>query len=634
MNEKVRVQDDLFEYVNGEWLETAVIPDDKPATGGFNVLADDVEETLINDFNHFAENLDQVEDPLLKKAVQLYLKVKDTKKRNKDGIKPVLKTLNKIESLKSIRSLNLNLKDFVLQGIPLPFTLGVEADMKDTSKYSLMIFDASTILPDTSYYKPGMEQQKEALLGLWKNMALQLMSHTKLSKEDQKQFVEDALAFDEKLAELVKSQEECADYVKMYNPFKFGRVAGMLKPLNFKKVVTELFGTAPEEVILMNPRFVKGFKSIFTLETFEMYKHWAYVTKLISDSSLLSEELRAIGSSYRNALMGVASLPTIEKQAYRLASSYFDEPVGLYYGKKYFGEEAKKDVVEMVYEIIDTYKKRVRENDFLKEATKEKAIIKLDKMVVKMGYPDKVDPVFSKFDVLEEDSLFECLKKIGAVLREDIFAKLYQPLDRTKWAMPGHMVNACYNAFTNDITFPAGILQAPFYSIKQSRSENLGGIGAVIGHEISHAFDNNGAQFDENGNLSNWWDKEDFKQFKARTKAMIKEFDGIVLPQGTVNGAFVVSENIADNGGMAVTLDIMKSMKDKDYEAYFYNWARVWSNKQKPEYAQLLLSIDVHSPAYLRANMQPRNFDEWYETFNVKKTDKMYLAPNKRVHIW
>mgnify|MGYP002968690418 FL=1 len=200
--------------------------------------------------------------------------------------------------------------------------------------------------------------------------------------------------------------------------------------------------------------------------------------------------------------------------------------------------------------------------------------------------------------------------------------------------MPGHMVNACYNPFTNDITFPAAILQSPFYSIKQSRSENLGGIGTVIGHEISHAFDNNGAKCDENGNLNNWWTKEDFKKFNAKTKTMIKQFDGIELEWGKVNGAFVVSENIADNGGMAVTLEIMSKMKDADYKEYFYNWARIWCMKARPEFLQLLLSIDVHSPSILRANMQPRNFEEWYQTFDVKKTDKMYISPKKRIVIW
>ena len=215
-----------------------------------------------------------------------------------------------------------------------------------------------------------------------------------------------------------------------------------------------------------------------------------------------------------------------------------------------------------------------------------------------------------------------------------MLSKLDKPTEPENWAMPGHMVNACYDPFVNDITFPAAILQAPFYSLKQTRSENLGGIGAVIGHEISHAFDSNGAKCDENGNINNWWTEDDFKRFETKVAQMIEQFDGIELPWGKVNGAFIVSENMADNGGMSVTLDIMSRTEGASYEEYFSNWARVWCQKAKPEYQQMLLSVDVHGPAILRANMPPRNFAEWYSTFNVNESDKMYRAPDKRIVIW
>jgi len=255
-------------------------------------------------------------------------------------------------------------------------------------------------------------------------------------------------------------------------------------------------------------------------------------------------------------------------------------------------------------------------------------------MKIKMGYPDKADEIFDKFEVGKNDSLYKAVGNINKVRLLDSIAKLDKPVDKTKWLMPGHMVNACYDPSRNDITFPAAILQAPFYSLKQTRSENLGGIGAVIGHEISHAFDNNGANMDENGNINNWWTKEDFKKFAKKTKDMVKQFEGIELPFGKVNSELIVSENIADNGGMAVTLHIMKGMKNANYEEYFLNWARIWCQKAKPEYEALLLTVDVHGPVILRTNMPPRNFQEWYDTFNVKKTDKMYIAPNKRVVIW
>ena len=322
------------------------------------------------------------------------------------------------------------------------------------------------------------------------------------------------------------------------------------------------------------------------------------------------------------------------KYAYYLASGWFDQPIGLYYGRKYFGEEAKKDVTEMVKEIIAAYKERIANNDILSDETKKKAIKKLDVMKIKMGYPDKVDPIYDQYEVNKKDSLYKIISNMKKVEFLDKLAKFHNPVDKTQWLMPGHMVNACFDPAKNDITFPAAILQAPFYSIKQTRSQNLGGIGAVIGHEISHAFDNNGAKMDENGNIANWWTKEDFKRFDKKTKAMIKQFDGIELPWGKVNSALIVSENIADNGGMAVTLHIMKGMKDANYEEYFLNWAKIWCQKAKPEYQALLLTVDVHGPVILRTNMPPRNFEEWYQTFNVKKTDKMYIAPNKRLIIW
>lgn len=631
---KVRVQDDLYMYVNGKTLDELVIPDDKPATGGFNTLNTNVEKNLIEDFNAMVVATEGVDDPNLAKAVKLYAKVKDVKKRNKDGIKPILKYLKKIDSLKDVKALNRNLKDFILVGYPLPFDIGVDADFKDTTKHCVMIGGPSIILPDTTYYKEGMEQTKDALLGVWSGMVSKLLTYTKLSAEDQAKYLKDALTFDAIIATLVKSQEEWSEYTKMYNPTKTSKVVKLLKPIKFKKLLEDLFGTIPEQIIVTDPRFLKGFSTLFNEENFELYKHWAYIKTIVSASPLLSEELRQIGATYSNALMGLAAVSSIEKQAYQLAGGVFSEPVGLYYGKKYFGEEAKKDVIDIVKDIIETYKKRVSENDFLEQSTKDKAILKLSKIEVKMGYPDKCDELYDKFEVLDEDSLFECVNKISSIRTADSLSKLNEPVDRTKWPMPGHMVNACYNPFTNDITFPAAILQAPFYSIKQTRSENLGGIGAVIGHEISHAFDNNGANCDENGNLNNWWTKNDLKNFKNKTKAMIKQFDGIELPQGKVNGAFVVSENIADNGGMVVTLEIMKSLPGANYEEYFLNWGRIWCAKQRPEYQKMLLSVDVHSPSVLRANMQPRNFEEWYTTFDVKKSDEMYLAPSKRVVIW
>lgn len=631
--EKVRIQDDLYNYVNGEKIESLVIPDDLPSIGGFTTLHTEVEALMIGEFNRMSDTGDYPDD-YLRRACALFAAAKNVEKKAADGVAPLLKDLALIEGLKDMGDFNAALKELVLSGMPLPLEISVETDMKNTKVHGVNLQGPGVILPDASYYKPEMAPQKEALLGIWSAMAQAVLAKSDLSEEAQAQYIQDTLAFDAILGGLVKSQEEWSEYIKAYNPRKTSTVCKMVAPIDLKGLLKDLFGKVPEKVGVSEPRYFKAFATVFNEETFNIYKHWAYVTKMVGSCSLLSEELREIGGTFYRALAGIPAMTAVEKFAYQLASGMYSEPVGLYYGRKYFGEEAKKDITEIVYQIIDTYKTRIQNNPILCPETRAKAILKLSTMGVKMGYPDKARAVYDSLIFDEGASLYEMVTSLKRIKREDGFSKLYKDVDRTLWAMPGHMVNACYDPFVNDITFPAAILQPPFYALSQTRSENLGGIGAVIGHEISHAFDSNGAKCDENGNINNWWTKEDEKRFKGLIKAMVKQFDGIELPWGKVNGKFIVSENMADNGGMAVTLDIMSKVKNANYEEYFANWARVWCTKAKPEYQKLLLSIDVHGPAILRANMPPRNFDEWYKTFKVKKTDKMYIEPKSRLIIW
>ena len=631
--EKIRIQDDLYTYVNQAKLDELVIPEDMPVAGGFATLGTDMEKLMIGEFNTMCQNGDYPND-YMARACKLYQLAKDVKRRKKHGIKPALKNLAILGKIGSLRSYNLRAKELILRDIAMPVNIMVEPNMKDTNHHCVMIQGPSVILPDASYYAEGREQQKEMMLNLWSGFAKQVLVIAGHSEEESDALLQDTLAFDALVAKYVKSNEEWSEYVKMYNPMKTGRVAGMVKPLNLKKLLTDLLGQVPEEIIVTEPRFFKNFKEVFNAENFEMYKHWAYVLTLMGSCSLLSEQLRELGGGFHRALSGIAAMSSAEKFAYQLVSSMYSEPIGLYYGEKYFGEEAKKDITDIVRQIVATYQKRIASNDILEQATKDKAILKLSRMGLKLAYPDRVEEIYSKLIFDESNSLFDIMSQLKRIRLEDNFAKLNREVDRTHWAMPGHMVNACYDPFVNDITFPAAILQPPFYSIHQTRSENLGGIGAVIGHEISHAFDSNGAKCDELGNLNNWWTKADERKFNKKVQAMVKQFDGIELPWGVCNGKFTVSENIADNGGMAVTLDIMSNSEGVSFEEYFANWAKVWCLKAKPEYQALLLQVDVHGPSYLRANMPPRNFPEWYATFGVKKTDGMYLAPSKRVVIW
>ncbi|MBQ7390917.1 MAG: M13 family peptidase [Clostridia bacterium] len=631
--ENIRIQDDLYTYVNQKTLDELVIPDDKPVAGGFTELADSVEKIMMGEFETMTKEK-SFPNEHLERACELYAIAMDAERKAKDGIAPALKNLSVLGEIKSVEDVSRLYKTLSLKGIPTPINIGVETDMKNTKQRLVYIQGASVILPDASYYKPGMEAQKEQIIGIWANVAKAVMAKTDLSSEDQEKYVNDALAFDEIIAGLAKTQEEWSKYVEMYNPMDTDKTCEMLSTLDFKLVLNDLFGHIPTTIVVTEPRYFGDFAKILNADTVELYKHWAYVTGLLSSCSYLSEELRDMGGMYHRAIMGVAKMQSIEKFAYNLAASMYSEPVGIYYGEKYFGEEAKKDITEIVYQIIDTYKERIKTNEILGEETREKAILKLSKMGVKMGYPDKVRPVYEKLVFNKEDSLYDIVLSLKAIRELELYSKLDKPTEPENWAMPGHMVNACYDPFVNDITFPAAILQAPFYSLKQSRSENLGGIGAVIGHEISHAFDSNGAKCDENGNINDWWTEDDFKRFEGKVNQMIEQFDGIELPWGKVNGAFIVSENMADNGGMGVTLDIMSRTDGASYEEYFHNWAKIWCQKSRPEYAQMLLQVDVHGPAMLRANIPPRNFSEWYTAFGVTESDKMYIAPEKRIVIW
>ena len=632
MENNIRIQDDLYEAVNGEWLSTAVIPDDKSTAGGFAMLDEGVEKLLMADFADFASGKKSSDVPGMEDAVRLYRKVLDTERRNKEGIEPVKGLLEEIQGITTVEQLNEKAYDLMLQGVDLPVQIGVDADMKNATINSMFMMGPGIILPDTAYYgQPAGEQ----LLAVYRTMAENALKFTDLSEQEQKEYIDDTLAYDALIATKVKSRVEWADYVKNYNPMTLEEVAALVEPFDLKGLLTAMYGDQlPDTIVVFDPRAIREMNGYFNTENLQKYVHWTYVKTLLQKSARLSEAMAANATLYMRTLMGIKEDPALEKRAYQVAGRVFSEPVGVYYAQTYFGAEARKDVVSMVQKIIEAYKQRMRTNTFLEEKTKEKAIAKLSTITIKMGYPDEVREFFRTLKVQEEDSYYQAMQDINRKKMLEEIGRLHIPVDRSEWMMPGHMVNACYDPSRNDITFPAAILQKPFYSLQQTISENLGGIGAVIAHEISHAFDNNGAHFDENGNLNNWWSDKDQEAFKALTQDMIEQWDGIEYCGGQVNGELVVSENIADNGGMAVTLEIMHHTEGADFAKYFMNWGKVWCLKATDEYTQMRLKNDVHSPNKLRANIQVRNFPEWYETFDVKETDQMFIPEEKRIIIW
>lgn len=627
------IKDDLYEAVNGEWLKTAKIPDDKPATGGFNDLVDDIDKQLMDDFDAYAEGKEKSEDSRFNEMIKLYRLAKKFDWRKKVGPQPLKRMLASVENLNSYEDYQSQWKNWILAGMPSPISFDIDADMKNATVYALFASSPSLILPDKSYYEAEKKAQHDQLLQLWSSMVEALMDKLGYSKEEAKKIIDDAIKFDALLAPNVKSAEEAADYSKMYNPQTVAELAGATDQLDIAAIIKQLVGEEPEKVIVTEPEYFKALNKILQ-DNFELFKNWALIRVIRENASYLDDEMREINGRYGRALSGSKKPVSQRKFAFYLARDMFSQVAGDYYGKKYFGPQAKADVHHMVEQMIKVYKGRLTNNQWLSKDTRDKAILKLDKLGIQVGYPDKIPALYDQFKVDEEESLIANLNQLIVTANKELFSRWNAPVDRMRWEMSAATVNAYYHPFKNIIVFPAAILQAPFYSLKQSSSQNYGGIGAVIAHEISHAFDNNGSLFDEFGNLNNWWTDEDSAHFKQLAQKMIDEFDGIPFAGQKVNGKLTVSENIADAGGLSCALEAAKTEADFNAQEFFINWATIWRMKATEQYMQLLLSIDVHAPQKLRANIQAENLDDFYTAFDIKPGDEMYRAPEDRVHIW
>ncbi|KRM93263.1 M13 family peptidase [Lentilactobacillus senioris DSM 24302 = JCM 17472] len=629
------IKDDLYQAVNGEWLKTATIPADHASAGGFMDLNDNIDKELMADFADLQKHATDAEGPMAE-FLKLYALAANFQKRDQDGAAPLKPLLKQIEDLPDMAALNAQLSNWVKMGLPLPFNFDVDADMKNTSVNALFAGVPGLFLPDKTYYAKD-NPAKDQLLTVFSNMTQQLLVMADYSSAEAEAIVKSAIRFDENIAPHVKSAEESADYSKMYNPMPFSEFAQSTSELDLTALAKDLFDQVPEQIIVTEPAYYQALAGIMNLETFDDMKNWMLVKTINAYSSYLSEEFRQTGSTFGRTLSGRKATTSQQKSAFYLASGVFGQTVGDFYAHKYFGDKAKADVEHMVKQMIAVYKNRLSTNQWLGEATRQKAILKLDTLELQVGFPDHIDQLEYKFKITTAEnggSLMQNIRQISEISRLDNYARLGKPVDRSRWEMSASTVNAYYHPFKNIIVFPAAILQAPFYSLDQSSSQNYGGIGAVIAHEISHAFDNNGALFDEHGNLNNWWTKEDHEHFQKLADQMIQEFDGLPFAGGKVNGKLTVSENIADAGGLSCAEEAAKNEADYDLKAFFTGWARVWRTKATKEYQQLLLNIDVHAPAELRANVQVKNLADFYTTFNVTETDGMYLAPEKRVTIW
>lgn len=629
-----RLQDDFFDAVNGEWEKTAVIPDDKPRTGGFSDLADEIEDLMLATTDEWLAGKNLPEGEILANFVKFHKLVADYDAREAAGTEPVQALIKEYQDLTSFEEFAGRIGNYEMEGKPNLLPFGVAPDFMDTQTNVLWAQAPSLILPDTTYYAEDNDKGKE-LLALWRQSQEDLLPKFGFSAEDIKDMLDKILELDTKLAKYVLSSEESAEYVKLYHPYDWADFTKLAPELPLDAIFTEILGQTPDKVIVPEERFWTEFAATYYSEAnWELLKAELVLDAANAFNPYLTDEIRVLSGVYGRALSGTPQAMDKKKAAFYLAQGPFNQALGLWYAGEKFSPEAKADVEAKVATMIGVYKDRLRNNTWLQKETIDKAIIKLNVITPHIGYPEKLPETYAKKVIDENLSLVENAKNLAKISIAHSWSKWNQPVDRDEWHMPAHMVNAYYDPQQNQIVFPAAILQAPFYSLEQSSSANYGGIGAVIAHEISHAFDTNGASFDEHGSLNNWWTEEDYAAFKERTDKVVEQFDGIDFAGGKTNGKLTVSENVADLGGLAAALEAAKKDADFSAEDYFTNFATIWRMKAREEYLQLLLSVDVHAPGKLRTNVQLPNFDDFLTTFDVKEGDGMWREPADRVVIW
>lgn len=626
-----RPQDNLYLAVNSEWLSKAKIPADRTSTGINLILDMRIENKLMKDFEDLASGKKSLPDVTnFDKAINYYKLAADFDKRNKDQAEPIKKDLNRLTSLKDFEEFNQKAAQLISSGYELPFDIYVSEDMKDTDHNALYATGPQLFLPDTTAYQSS---DAEKLLSVLEKQTINLLTMAGISEEQAKTWAKNGIEFDKKLSRILKSTEEWADEVAIYNPASLPDFEAKFDRFDINSFLKQILPEMPEKVIVAEPRYFNHINDFLSESEFDEFKSWMIIKFINKSATYLSQDFREAAFPFRQAVYGVPELPSQDKHAYRLANAAFDEVIGIYYGKTYLGDEAKADVISMIKKMLKVYEQRIQNNSWLSEDTKKQAIIKLKALKLKVGYPEKNRALFDNLVVDPNKSLYENHVLINQERIKDILQRLNKKPDKSIWEMPGNLNNACYDPYKNDLTFPAGILQAPFYDAKQSRAANYGGIGATIGHEVSHAFDNNGAQFDEKGNMKNWWTKKDFAEFNKRTKAVANIFDGLQYGPVKLNGKQVVSENIADLSGLSCAIAANKA-EGGEMKDLFETYAKSWMQKQRLESIKAEVQSDVHAPQPTRVNIPAQNQDEFYEAYNVTPEDGMWLDPEDRITIW
>ena len=642
MDTTVRPQDDFYNYVNGTWAKTAKIPADKPTWGSFHILREKTDENclLILD-NLLKENFAQGTEG--QKIKDLYESFIDWKKRDAEGLKRIEGLLTKIDNIKTLADLQKYLEEVTPEGENPICAWGVYADMKDSNMNTVYLGNFS-IGMGRDYYQKDNKENTEAL----QKYQDYVMAIFKVLKDDKaaekaKQMVD----FERSVAKLMLTNEEDRNPNLSYNPQTMAELSKLVKNLNLPQFLKNV-GVNTDKVVVSEIRLYKQYDKFINEKNLPLIKDYLKYQLVADNASNLTKELDELSFNfYSKELQGQQEQRPMNKRALSVINGILGEAFGKLYVEKYFPPKAKEEMVTLVDYLKKSFAQHIKDVTWMSDATKEKALAKLNKFTVKVGYPDKWED-YSKLTIepAAKTVYFANLQRVNEWAYQKSLEKVGKPVDKTKWGMSPQTVNAYYNPLYNEIVFPAAILQPPFFNFEADPAVNFGGIGAVIGHEMTHGFDDSGAEFDGDGNLQNWWTPEDKKNFENATKALAKQYDQYEPVKGVfVNGTFTSGENIADLGGVNIAFDALQMyLKDKgnvgkisnftQEQRFFISWGTVWRTLSTDKYLTNQVKTDPHSPGYFRSFGPLVNVDAWYKAFDVKEGDKLYKKPEDRIKIW
>ncbi|WP_136669099.1 M13 family metallopeptidase [Flavobacterium sp. H122] len=648
MDKSVKPGDDFFRYVNGTWFDKTEIPSDKTRWGSFDELRQNTDKDALAILKEAVanKNLDPKSDQA--KAVNVYRTYMDTISRNKLGIKPLKPYLAKIDAVKSINDVNKLLIEMEPQGGIGFYGAGVGPDAKNSNRNVVYIGLGSLGLPDRDYYvsddKDSKEKREKYLLHV-----ARMLQFLGMKPADAKVQAEKVLALETEMARPRLDRVERRDRRKTYNPKSVADLQKLTPSVNWDAYLQGVGIGKIDSVIVSQPRYMEALDGIFKANKVEDWKAYLRWTLLNKSTGVLTTDIETANwEFYSKTLTGALKQRPREERALQVVNGTVGEALGKLYVEKKFPAEAKAKAKAMIDNVFLAFENRINNLPWMTPETRKGAIEKLRKSTVKIGYPDKWKD-YSKLEIAAKENggdYFTNMKNISRWAYAENLADLKKPVDKTRWGMSPQTVNAYYNPSYNEIVFPAAILQPPFYDYKADEAVNYGGIGAVIGHEISHGFDDSGSRYNADGNLVNWWTDADLKQFTGLGEAFAAQYSALQpLPGVFVDGKFTLGENIGDLGGVNAAYDGLQLFLKKNgrpenidgftpEQRFFISWATIWRSKMREEAIKNQVKTDPHSPGMYRAYVPLQNVESFYKAFDIKEGDKLFVKEENRIKIW